>query len=74
MTIPTYNFAVGKFHMTSQVWRKKKWLIESCNLCWKVIGRIPALGVILNTNKKLIKYWKELLLVSYSETKKLNQK
>ena len=53
---------------------RKKWQIKSCNLCWKVIGRIPTLGVILKTNKKLDKKWNKLLLISYLETKKFNQK
>ena len=31
-------------------------------------------GVILKTNKKLVKNWNELLLVDYSKTIKINQK
>ena len=35
---------------------------------------IPTFGVILKTNKNLIKDWNELLLGSYSETNKFNRK
>ena len=60
--------------MTSHIWREKKWLIKSCNLCWKGRGQSLTFLVILITNKKLIKNWNELLLVSYSEKNKFIQK
>ena len=40
--------------MRSQIWREKKWLIKSCNLYWKGIGRAPTFEGILNANKKLV--------------------
>ena len=60
--------------MTSHISRQKKWLVKTCNLCWKGIGRTPTFGVILKTNEKLIKNWNELLLVGSLETNKFNQK
>ena len=65
---------IGRLHMTSHISRQKNWLIKSSNLCWKGIGRTPTFGVILKTNKKLIKIWNELLLVGFSETNKFDQK
>ena len=59
--------------MTSHISRQKKWLTKSCNLCWRGIGQ-TTFGIILKTNKKLIKIWNELLLVGYSETNKFDQK
>ena len=53
---------------------RKKVAAKSCNLCWKSAGQTLTFGVILKTNKKLIKNWNELLLVCYSETNKFNQK
>ena len=53
--------------MTSHIWRQKKWLTKSCNLCWKGIGRASIFGVVLKTNEKFIKNWNELLLVGSSE-------
>ena len=60
--------------MMSHIWREKKWLTKSCNLCWKGIGRTPTFGVVLKTNEKLIKNWDELMLVGSLETNKFNQK
>ena len=59
--------------MTSHISRQKKWLIKSCNLCTKGIGRPQTFGVISKTNRKLIKNWNELFLVGSSETNKFNQ-
>ena len=52
----------------------KKLADQTCNLCWKGIGRTPTFGVILKTNEKLIKIWNELLLVGFTETNKFDQK
>ena len=60
--------------MTSHIWRQKKWLTKTCNLCWKGLGQTPTIGVILKTNEKLFKNWNELLLVGSSETNKFNQR
>ena len=60
--------------MTSHIYRENKWLIKSCNLCWKDIGLTPAFGVIVKTNEKIIKNWNKLLLVCYSKTNRFNQK
>ena len=60
--------------MTSHVSRQKTWLIKTCNLCWKGIGRTPTLGFILKTNEKFIKNWNELLLVGSFKTDKFNHK
>ena len=60
--------------MTSHIWHDKKWLTEICNLCPKGIERTPTFGIILKTDKELIKNGKEILLVCYSETNKFNQK
>ena len=42
---------LGRFHMTSHIWRKKKCLTKSCKLCWQDIGPTLTLGVNLKTNK-----------------------
>ena len=60
--------------MTSHIWRQKKWLTKTCNLCWKGIGRTPTFGVILKTNEKLSKNLNELLLVGSSEINIFDQK
>ena len=60
--------------MTPYIWRQKKWLTKSCNLCREGIERTSTFGVILKTNKKLIKNWNEILLVGSSETNKFDRK
>ena len=65
---------IERLHMTSHISRQKKWLIKTCNLCWKAIARTQTFGFIFKINEKFIKNWNEILLVGSLETNKFDQK
>ena len=42
---------LGRFHMTSHIWRKNKEADKTCKLCWQDIELTLTSGVNLKTNK-----------------------